>query len=424
VNKRKLPFWAGDILWIACFLLVHLIVLFSIGSEIQFTEEIYNGRIAYRIINSGFDFNENMQFLPFAGGTFIEALLIIPAFKLFGYNIFALKIVPILFITGALWMWRIYFRNNFSLLTANMMSLLMVFSPPYLMKISCVAWGNHLESVLLLSTALVLMTKSFGQKRAGLWAFVLGLWSGFSIYFIMSYLVIIFAGSIVIGWRRLVCRFEYPWRLLGSGFLIGMVPWLCINIAWGFKGVRIFQTYNKVNEQFVYRLYHFFTVDLPTSTGFFSGYGKDVLIAGLIYWCFCLVIWSGVFAGSSDRECFSGSNIIWVYIILYSLAYASGSFRFKQVPSPFEFRSYRYLAPLYPMLFACVAIGFGGWIESGKKYFVKIVVVIYAFIIIASAVSVVKILKPVSMWDEVFQQRNFTEIQGYRMVKEYIPNEE
>jgi 4-amino-4-deoxy-L-arabinose transferase-like glycosyltransferase len=415
--------WRQDLAWVILFFGTRLLILLSIGQKIVFSEELYNGRIGYEILTNGFTLNPQFQFLPFAGGTLVEGFLSIATFKLMGYSLFSLKIIPVLFITGAVWMWRIYLRQTFSLLSANIMTLFMLFPPPFLSKISTVAWGNHLESTFLIATALVLVSLSMNARHRSGWTVWLGIWSGLSIYFISSYLLLMIAGGMVIMTQSLMYRLRFHWRSFFAGLCVGLVPWIATNILWNFRGLKVFGSFNQVPVDLGTRFIQFVMIHLPTSTGFFDGYGSDVRWSGSIYWFIGLILVMGVRIPHSRRRAFSGSGIIWLYMVLFWVAVSVGSFHFKPVESPLEFRSYRYLAPLYPMLFATMALGASGWIHASKRCIRVTGLIMVSCILGAGIISTYRLLEPPSKWFGVFAAQDYSGLKEHRQLMEFQPDQ-
>ncbi|MBN1356219.1 hypothetical protein JXA40_08125 [bacterium] len=408
-----------DLIWIVVFLAFRFWTLLSIGSDIVFTEEIYNGRIGYEIMKHGLRFGRDMQFLPFAGGTYVTGLMAAGTFALFGLNLFALKMIPLLFFTGAFWIWRIYLRRYFSLTSANAMSLLLLFPPPFLNKIATVAWGNHLESTFLIATGLFLVASTLNADRPVFRALILGLWSGLSLYFIPSYLLFLAAAGIFLAGKSLKYRFRLPWIALSLGFLIGLVPWMMVNILWQFKGLRIFGRFGHLPVDFLDRVGKFWWIHVPKSTGFMFGHDSGVWIAGMVYWIIALMVFLGVFIPSIRLKAYSGSGIIWIYILLFAPAFAASSFDFKPVGPPAEFRTYRYLAPLYPMLLACVSLGVGGWIASGRKSIKVVGIMLLSLMVAAGLAGTIRLWEPPSGWMGVFNTQDYSGIGDFRELKEF-----
>ncbi len=401
-SESRVKMLFRDLFWVAAFIAVHLLVLVSIGTEIRFTEEIYNGKIAYYIMHHGLTFNRHLQFAAFAGGTFIEGLLLIPAFKLFGMNLFALKFVPILFSAGALWIWRVFLRRNFSVTAAGAMSWLMLFSPPFFTKISCVAWGNHLESTLLLAVGLLLFDLSTHNAHPHIGAFLFGIWSGFSFYFIPSYLLLLVAAGISL---LIISVKNYNWfqyRYFAPGMLIGLIPWIYVNLVWNFQGVGIFRKFNTVDAHSFARLGRLILKNIPVSTGFIPGYGRNTLVLGLAYWGIAIFLAAGYVMYRGRKKKLPGLLPIGIYIILFCIAAAVGNFKFKPVSPAVAFRSFRYLAPVYPMFLAFIACGYAAWQQSGKLFIRRLVTILLIILISAGAISTARMIKPPASWNKVF----------------------
>src|SRR3989338_3349949 len=130
------------------FLLTRIGTLFISIDKVFFPDELHQGMIAKEIMNKGglsvFDYPNN----DYHGGLLVSGLLTIPFFALFGPNLFALKLTPLLFSTLTLlvlflFAWK-FFNRRIALITA----LLYIFSPNMWITYSLYNSGSHSENIL------------------------------------------------------------------------------------------------------------------------------------------------------------------------------------------------------------------------------------------------------------------------------------
>ncbi|MBL7196984.1 MAG: glycosyltransferase family 39 protein [Candidatus Omnitrophica bacterium] len=143
-------------------------------------------------------------FQPYQGGSIIVSILAVPFFWLFGVSIFSLRLVPLCFSVGILILLFLFMDKFFNRKAAILASILYIFSPISYTQYSMYCIGNHHSILLFNILTMFIFFKIFfdiGQyyesKRCG-YFMLLGLVSGFSMYFCFSSLIFLF--SILLIW--------------------------------------------------------------------------------------------------------------------------------------------------------------------------------------------------------------------------------
>src|SRR3989304_8760569 len=193
-------------LYLFFFIILFLLVRFSVCLKSpkpayeDMLEEKYSGALAKDLISGRFGIppyeyhaHENTP-----GGKMIVNLLVTIPFFFLGPSLLALKIIPILFALGSFIAWYKCLEIYLNRQAAFIFSLLFIFPPPYLTKISLMCWGNHFESSFLTAlTALFffsIVDKGEYGSRISLDKnprnfFFLGFSIGLGIYFALTYVV-------------------------------------------------------------------------------------------------------------------------------------------------------------------------------------------------------------------------------------------
>ena len=182
------------------------------------------------------------QYAPFFGGALPLSMMVVPSFMLFGRNLFALKLVPIVVHLVGVWLLYALLRRYVSRRSALVAGILYALSPPGFTLITTVAWGSHLESnTLAIAYAWLALVVFDATRWRWLGRLCLGVLAGFSLYW--GYQCALFVAAVgvldVLRWRkpRLVMR-ELGAQLLG--FVIGFSPWLVYNLRHDFSGLQMY----------------------------------------------------------------------------------------------------------------------------------------------------------------------------------------
>ena len=181
---------------IGLFLFFRLLVLFTYSNRLYELEELYRGTIAREIIHGPLiplweylDFK--VEYFP--GGTLVVGILAVPFFLLFGETYFSLKLVGLLFALGTFILWYLFLDRFFSRRIAVVSALIFIFCVPFYTMSSLITWGAHPEaSFFTILSIFIFYNIFFGALREKARHFlVLGVVSGFGLWFVQTYLVTI-----------------------------------------------------------------------------------------------------------------------------------------------------------------------------------------------------------------------------------------
>jgi hypothetical protein len=150
-------------------------------------EEFYTSNVAIEIIKGPLLPLVSYSDRPYEGYIVVNGLLTVPFFLLLGPSYFALKLTALLF--GLLILISLFYfsRREFGLLAAAAVSLLYIFAPPGIIRLSLWASGHYPHSQLFLVLSMILIYRiCFPRQEKRILlpdVIMLGLLSGFSIYF-------------------------------------------------------------------------------------------------------------------------------------------------------------------------------------------------------------------------------------------------
>ena len=254
-----------------------------------YIEELYQGTIAKELIEGLkvplWDYKPEY----YHGGCLWVGGLAIPFFLLFGPNLFALKLVPLLFSLATLILTYFFFKRFFDRKTALLVSALLVLPPPVFTGLSLSVAGSYPESILFAIAMLFCLYQFlYGEKNKPLFLILFGLVSGLGFWFSPITLLTLFA--CLTSWFFL----DRP-SLLSRKFLVFLV-------ALGIGGFP-FILYNAKHAEEILRLIHY--VFLSDGQDFTS-LGKKLLylpvrMAALLFETLPLVFRFRSFFGISGR---------------------------------------------------------------------------------------------------------------------------
>ncbi|MCZ7584434.1 MAG: glycosyltransferase family 39 protein [Deltaproteobacteria bacterium] len=164
-------------------------------------DEALTGNVALGL-ESGFGFAPPLyQTKPFAAGTLYEGLLSVPFRKIFGPNLFALKLAAVAWNVAAMLLWIALAWRYFGRAAALAVGTLHVLAPPFYALMTVTAWGNHCESSLFAAAMLLFLLPAVmfrGPGRGVLFAALAGLGAGVGVYMSYTSLLYVAFGLVVI----------------------------------------------------------------------------------------------------------------------------------------------------------------------------------------------------------------------------------
>ena len=308
----------------------------------------------------------NYQGEPYNGGSLWTGVLAVPFFLLLGPNLFALKLVPLLFSLATLVLTYFFFKKFFDRKTALFASALLVLSPPVVTVISLVAIGSHSESPFF-SIALLFLFYEFiyNQKRKIVHLILFGFTGGLGFWFapitsltlltcwvswflldrpsFLSSKMLIFLGALGMG--------LLPFVVYLSTEKEGMFEFLRYALLWGETSCFSLQAKLK---SIPIRMVTFIFQSLPLIFRFRSFFGiSGRLLSGLYGLGVMLIVipffWRFLRLKSAKLFPFL------LYPVFFILVYVLSNFSvsFLRVYSSDEFR---YFAPFYYFAFCLIAL--------------------------------------------------------------------
>jgi hypothetical protein len=169
----------------------------------------------------------------YAGGTVVTGLAAYPFFRVLGPTYFALKATALAFAVVAGLLFLLLVRRTAGERAAWIFAALYVLAPPVLQLHQVIAYGNHAELNVLIAAAL-LCAEAIARRGGVALPFLLGIVSGFALYF--DYAFAVFA--IVLGAAWLL-RADGRGRTAAAflpGLAIGLAPWFLFHGTWNVAG--------------------------------------------------------------------------------------------------------------------------------------------------------------------------------------------
>lgn len=320
-------------------------------------EELYRGAMALEFLH-GFKMPYwEYRADNYAGGSLVIAPFIAFFFKIFGPNVFSLKLTSVAIFAGALAVWFSMIARHLNKKTALYFALLFIGSPQVFTRYSLVPLGDHPETILLAGLSLylffgILNAKDGGKTRE---AALLGALIGFGIWF--AYIFALVGISLFI-----FCLFQANRSKLARhlpvfviSFAMGFLPWILMNWKTGFSGFYIqnspvleFFSWEYLLENMrnprlwpPLRLFFSFAHTLPDAAGIFVWSNRLYM---LLFAVFILLGFIGNYKKVTAEK-----------PVFFSLIYLS-VFMFVSVWS--SFTALRYQIPTQPFLFLLLAYFF------------------------------------------------------------------
>jgi hypothetical protein len=369
---------------IVIFVSLRLLLVSSQRDAIYDANEFYPGTIAMELIQG--------PSLPFQNlcpddhnfGSVVNGILMVPFFLLLGPSGAAAKIVPILFSLGVLVLWYLLLKRFFNRSVAILASLLFIFSPTIYTKCSVLSIGSHPESSLFMAAILFIAGLIFiDSKKKNIYFILLGLISGFGLFY--SYLCSITILTLFIFWFAFDKEFIFNLKfyLFMIFALIGFSPRIYfesgVNLENGqIKFAAFFNQAVNLKEMsfahIVFKAKDFLAKDLLRLFDFghlpaYSGY----LYYALFSVCFLYLLWANRYAllkliiplRAGEEKPVSGESIILFSPLVFFLGYILSSYTVWP-----GWQNSGYLVPLYPFIFAIVALGFQKFMHA-KQWLIK-----------------------------------------------------
>lgn len=244
VRKNKFPSWLVLVILVFILLFVKLAIVFSSTAKFFDPETLYRGTIANELM-SGLHFNLfDYQLSGWEGGMLVSGILVSPFFFFFGRTILSLQMAAVLFLLLSLFILFFLLKRNTGIIAAAAGCLLFIFPPLEFLRRSLAYFGNHCESVffsLIISLLLLeLIYRPGNESRKRLLYLLLGLLSGFGIYFDYLVGIAVFACLIFLIAFDKGFFLKKTFILFFFGFVFGFSPWIYYNSTHHFQGLFIY----------------------------------------------------------------------------------------------------------------------------------------------------------------------------------------
>ncbi|MDP8222214.1 MAG: hypothetical protein P9L99_02545 [Candidatus Lernaella stagnicola] len=363
-------------LFLFAFVLVRLVVLFYPDSAgwAAVDDELPTGNIAVDVGRGLLLPAPAYQFKPFAAGTMIEGLLSAPWRWLCGPNLLALKAaaITIHLLAFCFWFWALWRIGG--RVAAIVYGVLAVFPPPAWLHLTHTAWGNHAEQSLFVGVILFLLVSAWRRQREGLGngrSFLLGLTAGCATYFAYS-------GAPTILWVLVMVAWIGSWRRLPAalgGVFVGLAPLVWSASFFGWRALGRIDTYTgyaagemvSIRQYFLesdlgfipVKLLRLLVVDLPTASLYRAAWGRWLFFALTLAAVAVIAIWVRRIVKDDTTRARAAIGLL-VYGVIYGGVLVFSGFRLGQAPvtvGPIHYMEFRYLAPLFPVALAALALG-------------------------------------------------------------------
>jgi hypothetical protein len=416
------------------FLFIRLSIMFSSVDEIcPFDCLLQSGILAKhlienRLIMSLFDYQSE----EWEGNSVFYGLLAVPFFLLFGQTYISLKLMALIFSLGILILLYLFLDKFFNERTAVLASLLLIFSPPIYTKESLAAAGGHYAtnlftflillifySMLIKQAQLNIYLSKSEEKRQDLYFILLGLASGFGLWFSYAFLLTLFV--CLLFWfvfdRIFFVRRSFL-LFLGSS-LVGFGPGIYYNITHSFEGVNIFgrpiythflsntlfQSLTKFKDLLTFDIVDSFLFgDLFFIKGEFISYFYYLIFL----LSFCVVFWSNrksilkLVSGFIPLRQFkitpkgiSRETLLLIYPLVFFLIYSISDFKLGRMDEDYfiyKYDSYRYLALIFPFICIIMALFLNKMWEKKRKFFRLSCVLIGVILLLTGCISSLNII--------------------------------
>lgn len=232
--------WRGLLPILAFLVLVRGLLVLSCADVFFYGEELGKGGVAKAIVDGTSIPYHQLAYAYHEGGGFVICHLRALAFLLVGESILAAKLVAIATTSLVLLAGFLLAFEAFGRRAATIFGVLFVLCPDAWLRFSLVSIGTHFEALvfqggILVSTFRILRAHGYGRRD---W-FLLGLASGFGLYFSLVALGAIGAAGLMLifGLRRRLFGVGLSLAVLGA--LIGAIPLFVMLRLVGLDAVRV-----------------------------------------------------------------------------------------------------------------------------------------------------------------------------------------
>ena len=337
--------------FLSLLLLLRLAILLTGVESVSHDDELGVGTMARELAMGHFPSVFFYQIDPYSGGSLLWQALVIPFFLILGENLFALKMVPLLF--SILTLGGIYWSalRHFGYKTAVCASLLYVFAAPSFVQLSSVLMAGHSEDFFFQILVLGLFFEYLYKGQRNLFLTLSGLIAGLGIwiYYANAVMAAACAAALFLNAPKLFLR-RLP--VFALPLLLGFSPWLILNAQNHFLGLGLLTQTARFAPLFsARRLYSLFTGLLPFAFSNMPVFFLKTSYFSAGYFSLLLAAISPCFIFRSEKMRF-----FILYIFVFCAAFALSDFF---VSPSMGFVGLRYLTPLLGMLLVSAGIGLG-----------------------------------------------------------------
>ncbi len=182
------------------------------------SKELLSGDSIYPILELAKRPNEN--------GSVATALVATPLLLLFKYNYIALRLTAFFISMVTCLLWVHLARTRRCPTTAFFVLLLLSLPPPFLSVDTLYCIGNHPEMNFFIAAGMLLLVRIGEKKRLLADSFLLGLLTGFGIYFNVTFVIFTIStiAALLATQARFFRKLSFPAYLLGG--IAGFSPWI------------------------------------------------------------------------------------------------------------------------------------------------------------------------------------------------------
>lgn len=304
----------------------------------------------------------HFQLDTYSGEALILGPLVLPFAKAFGQNLFAIKIVPLIFSMATLCAIYAFMLRYLGEKAARYSGLLFVLAPPGLVQLSLSAMAGHSEAFFFGFLALFCFQEFLFKGRRILFLALFGLASGFAVWFYYANAILIASCLLVffILEHRLFFR-SLP--VFIPAFFASFSPWFFSNFRNQFMGLELVS--ENISRFDTHRLLHLlkqpaklFLISLPSSFATLPVYFVPKKFAAYTHYL-VLVFTALPFFVRQGKEFFRKNPsmgqalIFFVYPFVYLGFMMVSTFDFDR---DIGFVGYRYGTPLVIMLLLAAGI--------------------------------------------------------------------
>ena len=367
------------VLLILSFLVLRLGILLTSVESVIWYEEEYRGTIAKELIEGLKVPLWDYQADHYDGGSLWIGVLAVPFFLLLGPNLFALKLVAVLFSLATLILTYFFFKRFFDRKTALWVLTLLIFSPPVVTGLSLVAIGSHPESSFF-SIAMLFSLYQFlyGKKNKLLSLILFGLAAGLGFWFTSITLLTLL--TCLVSWFLIERRsfLGKPMAVFLVSFLGGALPFILYNAThqfrflWFLVGTFLWEARSHhtlgmeflaaVGGKFVGMPIRILTLVFETFPFIFRFPTFLKIPSSFLTLSYGLVAWLviGLFLWKRGRRLSSKTIPFLLFPFLFVLIYSASNAPAFIINSPAfdpgRFFQFRYFSPLYYFLLCLLAV--------------------------------------------------------------------